>query len=253
MKNIYEALNEVMKDVGAVGKEQRNTHQNFNFRGIDAVINAVSPAFRKHGIFCTPTVLSSEYESVQVGQNRTTMGHARVTVQYTFHAFDGTSVTATVSAESMDSGDKATAKAMSVAYRTALLQTLCLPTDDTDPDAETFERSPASSEPARPPAGSYARKETSSAPSAPKAPRKPAEGKPAGNEQVSQAQLDFLEKLRVKTELSRDDLTELATKSVSTMTSAEASAIINDLLAVTKDAAEFTFVDGKVSITHKEQ
>lgn len=141
--NIYQAMNEVMKDVGAVRKNERNTHQNFNFRGIDAVINAVSPAFRKHGIFCTPTVISSEYESVQVGQNRTVMGHARVMVQYTFHATDGTSISATVSAESMDSGDKATAKAMSVAYRTALLQTLCLPTDEADPDADTFERSPA--------------------------------------------------------------------------------------------------------------
>jgi len=133
-----------MKDVGAVRKNERNTHQNFNFRGIDSVINAVSPAFRKHGIFCTPSVISSEYESVQVGQNRTVMGHARVMVTYTFHAADGTSVAATVSAESMDSGDKATAKAMSVAYRTALLQTLCLPTDDADPDADTYERSPVS-------------------------------------------------------------------------------------------------------------
>jgi hypothetical protein len=129
-------------------KQSSTAIRTSTFRGIDAVINAVSPAFRKHGVFCTPTVISSEYESVQVGQNRTVMGHARVMVVYTFHASDGTSVQATVSAESMDSGDKATAKAMSVAYRTALLQTLCLPTDESDPDADTFERSPESA-PAR--------------------------------------------------------------------------------------------------------
>jgi hypothetical protein len=139
---IFKALALVMADVGAVRKAEFNSHQKFSFRGIDAVINAVSPAFRKHGVFCIPTVISSEYESVQVGQNRTVMGHARVMVRYTFHASDGSSVEATVSAESMDSGDKATAKAMSVAYRTALLQTLCLPTDEADPDADTFERSP---------------------------------------------------------------------------------------------------------------
>lgn len=148
MSNIFQALIEVMNDVGAVRKAEFNSHQKFSFRGIDAVINAVSPAFRKHGVFCVPTVISSEYESVQVGQNRTVMGHARVMVTYTFHASDGTSVAATVSAESMDSGDKATAKAMSVAYRTALLQTLCLPTDESDPDGDTFERSPVSA-PAR--------------------------------------------------------------------------------------------------------
>lgn len=140
--NIYLLLNKVMNDVGAVKKADRNTHQNFNFRGIDAVINAVSPAFRKHGIVCFPTLLTSEYETVTVGQNRTQMGHARITVKYVFAAPDGSSLEVVVPAESMDSGDKATAKAMSVAYRTALLQTLCLPTDESDPDADSYERAP---------------------------------------------------------------------------------------------------------------
>jgi hypothetical protein len=252
MKNIYEAINEVMKDVGAVGKEQRNTHQNFNFRGIDAVINAVSPAFRKHGIFCTPTIISSDYESVQVGQNRTNMGHARVTVQYTFHATDGTSVNATVSAESMDSGDKATAKAMSVAYRTALLQTLCLPTDEQDPDADTFERSPAVSETTRPAVGSYASANKKPAPVTPKAVKKPADGKPAGNGVISEAQLGFLDKLRNKTGISESDLRELAGKEIATLSIEEASTLINDLLAVTKETAEFTFVGGLPKVVHND-
>jgi hypothetical protein len=42
----------------------------------------------------------------------------------------------------MDSGDKAAPKAMSVAYRIALLQALNLPTDDADPDSQSYERSP---------------------------------------------------------------------------------------------------------------
>jgi hypothetical protein len=46
----------------------------------------------------------------------------------------------------MDAGDKATAKAMSVAFRTALLQSLSLPTDDVDPDAHSYERSSAAPE-----------------------------------------------------------------------------------------------------------
>jgi hypothetical protein len=41
----------------------------------------------------------------------------------------------------MDSGDKAIAKAMSVAFRTALLQTLALPTDEADPDTSSYQRS----------------------------------------------------------------------------------------------------------------
>ena len=43
----------------------------------------------------------------------------------------------------MDGGDKATAKAMSVAFRIALLQALALPTSEPDPDSTSYERSPA--------------------------------------------------------------------------------------------------------------
>jgi len=147
-ENIYTLLNRVMEDVGAVSKKERNQQQNFNFRGIDAVVNAVSPAFRKHGIVAVPEVINHLYSSVEVGQRRTPMGHCQVTVCYRFYAPDGSHVSATVQAESMDSGDKATAKAMSVAFRTALLQTLCLPTDEQDPDHDVYERSPAYREPA---------------------------------------------------------------------------------------------------------
>lgn len=139
---IIELLSKVMEDVGAVRKGDRNSQQNFNFRGIDAVVNAVSPALRKHGVVVTPEIESTEYTTVEIGKNHTSMGHCRVTVTYKFWAPDGTFIPAKVSAEAMDSGDKATAKAMSVAFRTCLLQTLCLPTDETDPDAESYERAP---------------------------------------------------------------------------------------------------------------
>lgn len=139
--HIVEALNSVMAEVGAVSKGERNTSQNFNFRGIDAVVNAVSPALRAHGVVVTPEVLKVDHGTVEVGKNRTPMGHVRLVVKYTFTSTDGSSLAATVAAEAMDSGDKATAKAMSVAFRTALLQALCLPTDEPDPDAHSYERS----------------------------------------------------------------------------------------------------------------
>ena len=53
---------------------------------------------------------------------------------------DGSTLTATVAAEAWDTGDKATPKAMSVAFRTALLQALALPTDEPDPDSHTYVR-----------------------------------------------------------------------------------------------------------------
>lgn len=138
---VFAALSAVMADVSHVGKDGRNEKQNYAFRGIDGVVNAVGPALRAHKVIVSPELLTYEYGSVTVGSNRTPMGHARVTVSYRFYGPAGDSITAIAPGEAMDSGDKATAKAMSVAFRTALLQALALPTNDPDPDATSYERS----------------------------------------------------------------------------------------------------------------
>jgi hypothetical protein len=62
----------------------------------------------------------------------------RISVSFSVYGSEGEPITGTVAAEAFDSGDKATAKAMSVAYRTFLLQLLCLPTDEPDPDSYTY-------------------------------------------------------------------------------------------------------------------
>ena len=142
MPTIVQALSAVMAEVGAVGKNDRNPQQGFNFRGIDAVVNAVSPALIRAGVVVVPDVEDVVHGTVEVGigDKRREIGHVTVRVRYTFHGPDGDSLSCSVVAESMDSGDKATPKAMSVAFRTALLQALCLPTDDPEPDAQTYER-----------------------------------------------------------------------------------------------------------------
>lgn len=142
MSDIYQALSAVMESVQAVKKGERNNHGGYNFRGIDAVVNAVGPELRKHKVIVTPEVETYEFGEIETGKNRTPMGHARVVVRYTFHALDGSAITCSAAGEAFDSGDKATPKAMSVAFRTALLQALCLPTDEPDPDSQTYERAP---------------------------------------------------------------------------------------------------------------
>lgn len=144
---IFRILADAKKTIGAVGKNDTNQIQKFKFRGIDAVVNAVAPVFNDLGVITVPEVLEHEYETVVIGAKQTQMGHVRLVVKYHFYGPEGDVVTATVASESMDSGDKATPKAMSVAFRTALLQVLNLPTDEPDPDSETYERS------ARTPAG----------------------------------------------------------------------------------------------------
>ena len=140
---IAQAMSAIMKEVGAIAKKDKNTSQGFNFRGIDSVVNAVSPALQKYGVIVVPSVEDYEYSTVEIGKNRTAMGHVKVKVTYTFIGGHGDSIKATVVGEAMDAGDKATAKAMSVAFRTALLQALSLPTDEADPDSSSYERSSA--------------------------------------------------------------------------------------------------------------
>ena len=133
MTTVHQALADVMRAVGHVSKTDRNEHQRFMFRGIDAVMNAVGPALRKHGVVVVPDVQSVTYDLVQ-----TTTGKAstacRVIVRYRFYGPEGDCIEASVAGEAWDHGDKATPKAMSVAYRTALLQALTLPTDEKDPE-----------------------------------------------------------------------------------------------------------------------
>ena len=112
---IMQRMLAVMQDVGAVRKGEKNAAQGFNFRGIDSVVNAVAPALKKNGVLVVPVLQTVEYAQVEVGKNRTPMLQCRVIVQYVFAAEDGTTLAATVAAEALDSGDKATAKAMSVA------------------------------------------------------------------------------------------------------------------------------------------
>lgn len=138
---VHEALAHVMEDVRAVGKTDRNTHQNYNFRGIDAVVNAVAGPLRTHGVVVLPRVLDVQAENVTVGRNNTQMRSVTLLVEYTFVGPEGDSLVATTVGEAMDSGDKAVPKAMSVALRTCLLQALMLPTDEPDPDSHSYERS----------------------------------------------------------------------------------------------------------------
>lgn len=141
--NIYQAFAEVMKKVRSVAKRDKNSHGGYIFRGVDAVVNAVGPELRDVGVIVVPLVEDSSYATVEVGKNRTQMGHAQVTVTYRFYGPDGSHIDCRVPGEAMDSGDKAMSKAMSVAFRTALIQALCLPTDEPDPDGISYERSAA--------------------------------------------------------------------------------------------------------------
>lgn len=137
-KTIVQCLTDVMRDVKAVKKEGFNNFGHYNFRGIDDVLNAVGPVFQKHGVVPKPEVTDYRREAVKTTDGKVmTSVVLRMNVHFTGPANDV--LTATVWGEAFDCGDKATTKAHSVALRTAILQTLCLPTQEPDPDEFSYQ------------------------------------------------------------------------------------------------------------------
>lgn len=136
---VVEALSAVMEEVQSVAKDDRNTQQNYKFRGVDAVVNAVGPALRNQGVVVVPTSVSYDVEHYTT-KSGTPMRGVTATIGFRFYGPAGDYIDAVAAGEASDSGDKAMPKAHSVAYRTLLLQALCIPTGDPEPDASAHER-----------------------------------------------------------------------------------------------------------------
>lgn len=138
-KTVFQAVSAVMNDVRSVGKDGKNTFDNYNFRGIDGVMNGVGPALRAHGVIAVPTVDHIDYGSTTTNKGAV-MTTVRLKMIVRWYGPAGDNFETVVWGEAFDRGDKATAKAHSVAFRTAMLETLCLPTQEPDPDEDSYEQ-----------------------------------------------------------------------------------------------------------------
>ena len=140
--SVYKTINAVQSDLAkaGIGKDSTNTFDNYKFRGIDAVYNALAPLLAKHGLCILPRMLTRH-----VDERTSAKGGALfyVTVEAEFDfvcAEDGSKHTIRTFGEAMDRGDKATNKAMSAAYKYAAFQAFAIPTEgDNDADASTHE------------------------------------------------------------------------------------------------------------------
>ena len=150
--NIYEAIADIMKQGYSIGKDKYNNQQKFAYRGIDDVMNVFQPLMAERGIFVVPEVLEQKREE-RVSKQNNNLIYSVLKMKYTFYASDGTSVSAIVIGEGMDSGDKASNKAMAVAMKYAMFQVFCIPTEemrDSDPDKESPEVRSRQATPATP-------------------------------------------------------------------------------------------------------
>jgi len=135
---IHEKMIAIMKDISAIGRNERNKMQGFNFRGIDTVYNELHNLFKTHEVFCLTEVLEEKTEerTTKSGGN---LIYRILKIKFSFVALDGSKCESIVIGEGMDSGDKASNKAMSIGHKYALLQAFLIPTDDKekDPDYNT--------------------------------------------------------------------------------------------------------------------
>lgn len=146
---VYEAINKVQRALAVEGisKSRNNSQQGYSFRGIDDIYNVVSPLLGQHGLCILPRVMSRECVE-RTTQKGGALFYVTCAVEFDFVASeDGSKHTVTTYGEAMDSADKATNKAMSAAYKYAVMQAFAIPTEgDNDADAHTPEvaaRNPA--------------------------------------------------------------------------------------------------------------
>lgn len=141
-EKIHTALIAVMQKIEAIGKDQRNQQQGFAFRGIDQIYNELHNILSDQGIVTLPQAGTIHTEE-RINAKGTALRFVQVHMTYTFMADDGSNISCSTYGEGMDSGDKATTKAMAIAHKYALLQTFLIPTQEQkDPDFETHEVKP---------------------------------------------------------------------------------------------------------------
>ena len=134
---IYQAISDIMGELGAIGKDRKNQQQGFMYRGIEDVMNALQPIMQKHGVFIVPEVVEHKREE-RTTKHGGNLIYSILTVKHHFYCVDGSEVIATTIGEGMDSADKASNKAMSVAYKYACFEVFCIPTEEMpDPDGDT--------------------------------------------------------------------------------------------------------------------
>ena len=102
--------------------------------------NALNQHLTEEKVFFTSEILSTEREERE-SKNGGTLIYSVITMKFTAYAEDWSNVSSTTVGEAMDSWDKSMNKAMSTAYKYALMQIFCIPTED-DKDTENSSPEP---------------------------------------------------------------------------------------------------------------
>lgn len=148
--HVIEALRRVMRDLPAIGKDGRASAEQggYAYRGIEAITQHVQQLCARHGIVFVPRVANWERDEVLVGRENRVWHDDRLTVLYDVYGPGGVTDSITVGpipAIGRDGADKGANKAMTQAFKYALIQTFCISdkADDNDGHTQEAERAPA--------------------------------------------------------------------------------------------------------------
>lgn len=136
---VYQAIKDVAARMAHTGisKSRENKEQKFKFRGIDETLNALAPVLSECGLVVLPRMLSRSITERQT-RSGNPLFSVVVDAEFDFVAVeDGSKHTVKTYGEAMDTGDKATNKAMSIAYKYAAFLAFCIPVEGMGEDADT--------------------------------------------------------------------------------------------------------------------
>lgn len=144
LPNVHQSIAEAMRLVRAVGKWGTNKDQNYRFRSIDDFMTALNPAMAKAGVHIVPTVLQRIIDDTHTTRGGSIMRWVDVEMRFRIFGPAGDFVDVTTWGEARDSADKGTNKAMTGAFKYAIMQAFMVPTQDLeDADQSSPEAEPA--------------------------------------------------------------------------------------------------------------
>lgn len=115
-----------------LGKNQKNEHQGFKFRGIDDLYGIVQPALAQAQLVMLPDLTHIERKEYTTANGKLQF-YTVVTVQYSFVSLvDGSSVGFTYAGEAADTGDKSLSKALTMAFKSFCFHVFQIPLNGND-------------------------------------------------------------------------------------------------------------------------
>lgn len=140
--NVSQALARVMAELPAIGKNKTASPQQggYSYRGIEEITAVVQSLFSKYGVVFVPKVTNCEIKDLLVNSKPWT--DTILTVEYGIYGPQGPSdsiICGPIIGIGRDNSDKGANKAMTQAFKYALLQVLCISDQAADADGQAHE------------------------------------------------------------------------------------------------------------------